>query len=321
MHAITVTQLGGPEVLRWTERPTPAPAPGEVLVQVTMAGVNYMDVGVRSVANAGWTLPAVLGVEGTGRVVGLGPDAQGFEVGQRVAWVYHQGSYAEYAAVPATALVAVPDSIDDDTAAGVMMQGLTANHFTTEVHAIRPGDTAVVHAAAGGVGLLLTQMITARGGRVIGVVSREEKVGVAREAGADHVLVRQGEGFEDEVLELTGGDGADVVYDGGGAATFPSSLQALRHHGTLAFYGPFMGIPALRPTDLPKSVRLTYPVFSHHVRTREALVARTAEVFGLVATGRLRVRVGGRYPLSDAATAHADIESRRTTGKLLLIPA
>jgi hypothetical protein len=209
----------------------------------------------------------------------------------------------------------VPDSIDDETAAGVMMQGLTANPLTTEVHPIRPGDTAVVHAAAGGVGLLLTQMIRARGGRAIGVVSREEKVAVAREAGADHVLVRRGGGVQDEVLELTGGEGADVVYDGGGAATFTSSLQALRHHGTLAFYGPFMGSPTLRPTDLLKSVRLTYPVFAHHVRTREALVARTSEVFELVETGRLRVRVGRRYPLSEAARAHIDIESRRTTGK------
>ena len=257
MHAVMVTELGGPDVLRWTDLPMPTPAPGEVLVQVLVAGVNYMDVGVRSVATAGWALPTVLGVEGTGRVVGLGAGVQGFEVGQRVAWVYHRGSYTDYAAVPAAALVAVPDSIDDDTAAGVMMQGLTANHLTTEVHPIRPGDTAVVHAAAGGVGLLLTQTITARGGRVIGMVSREEKVAMAREAGADHVLVRRGEGFQD----------------------------------------------------------------SHHVRTREALVERTSEVFELVETGRLRVRVGGRYPLSEAATAHADIESRRTTGKLLLIPS
>jgi len=321
MHAIMVREFGGPEAMAWTELPTPVPGAGEALVRVGVAGVNFMDTGVRSTRVQTWSLPTVLGVEGVGRVVELGPGVAGLQVGQRVAWVYHPGSYAEYVAVPAAALVAVPDDIDDETAGGVMMQGLTANHFSTEVYPVAPGDTAVVHAAAGGVGLLLTQLITARGGRVIGIVSREEKVAAAREAGADQVLIRQGGGFQDEVLELTGGEGADVVYDGGGAPTFTSSLQSLRHHGTMAFYGPFMGSPTLRPTDLPKSIRLTYPTFSDHVRTHEALVRRSGEIFELIRNGKLRVRIGGRYPLSRAADAHVDIESRRTTGKLLLIPS
>ncbi|MFG2569547.1 sulfatase-like hydrolase/transferase [Streptomyces sp. NPDC048567] len=200
------------------------------------------------------------------------------------------------------------------------MQGLTANHFTTETYAVKPGDTAVVHAAAGGVGLMLTQMIKARGGRVIGLVSRPEKAAIAEEAGADHVLVSSGAGFEDRVRELTDGEGAHVVYDGGGTSTFRSSQLALRLHGVHAYYGPFMGVPSLSVTDLPSSILLSYPTVQDHVPTREALVARTGEVFAMVRAGQVSPRIGGRYALSDAARAHSDLESRRTTGKLLLIP-
>jgi len=268
----------------------------------------------------GWEIPGVIGVEGTGQVSQIGAGVEGLRVGDRVAWFYHRGSFAEYVAIPASTVVAVPDFVDDQTAAAVMMQGLTANHFTTETYAIKPGDTAVVHAAAGGVGLMLTQLIKARGGSVIGLVSRPDKIAMAKDAGADHVLVSSGGGFEDAVRDLTGGEGAHVVYDGGGAATFASSLQALRYHGTLAFYGPFMGIPSLTPMDLPRSVHLSYPSVGHHVRTRAALLARTGELFEFLKTGDLRVRIGNRYPLSEAAQAYTDIESRRTTGKLLLIP-
>jgi NADPH:quinone reductase len=279
-----------------------------------------MDVGARTTALPGWSIPTVLGVEGMGRVTALGDGVTDLAVGDRVAWFYHRGSYAEQLAVPADSLVKVPDRIDDETAAAVMMQGLTANHFTTETYPVGPGDTAVVHAAAGGVGLILTQLVKARGGTVIGLVSREEKAPVARAAGADHVLVSSGGGFEDRVRELTGGRGADIVYDGGGAPTFHSSQLSLRRHGVHAYYGPFMGVPSLTPMDLPRSILLTYPTVLDHVPTREALLARTAEVFDFVATGRLRPRIGGRYALADAAQAHADIESRRTTGKLLLRP-
>ncbi|MER5783092.1 quinone oxidoreductase [Streptomyces mobaraensis] len=320
MHAIRIEQHGGPDVMRWTELPDPSPGPGEALVRLAAAGVNFMDVGARTQGGPGWAAPAVLGAEGAGRVTALGEGVRDLAVGDRVAWFYHPGSYAESLAVPAGSLVKVPDAVPDEAAAAVMMQGLTANHLSTETYPVGPGDTAVVHAAAGGVGRLLTQMVKARGGRVIGLVSRAEKAAVAEEAGADHVLVHSGAGFEDSVRELTGGRGADVVYDGGGAATFRSSQLALRPHGVHAYYGPFMGVPTLRPTDLPNSIQLTYPVVHHHVPTREALLRRTGEVFDLLLDGRITPRVTGRYPLADAARAHADLESRRTTGKLLLLP-
>ncbi|UQI45214.1 quinone oxidoreductase [Streptomyces sp. HU2014] len=320
MYAIRIEEHGGPEVMRWTELPDPIPGPGEALVRLGVAGVNYMDTGARAQGGPGWAAPVVLGAEGMGYVTALGDGVEGLTVGDRVAWFYHPGSYAELLAVPADSLVKVPDGIADETAAAVMLQGLTASHLSTDTYAIGPGDTAVVHAAAGGVGLLLTQMIKARGGDVIGLVSREEKAAAAKEAGADHVLVRSGGGFEERIRELTGGRGADVVYDGGGTETFHSSQLALRPHGVHAYYGPFMGVPALRPTDLPNSIFLTYPVMHHHVPTREALLHRTGEIFDLVLGGQLTPRIGGRYALADAAQAHADIESRRTTGKLLLLP-
>jgi NADPH:quinone reductase-like Zn-dependent oxidoreductase len=320
MHAIFVSEYGGPEVMTWAELPDPVPGPGQALVRLGVAGVNYMDTGVRTTPTRSWLLPAVLGVEGMGYVTAIGDGVSDLAVGDRVAWYYHPGSYAQHLAVPADSLVKVPGYVDDETAAAVMMQGLTANHFTTETYAIQPGDTAVVHAAAGGVGLMLTQMIKARGGAVIGLVSREDKVVVAKEAGADHVLVSSGGGFEDQVKEITGGEGAHVVYDGGGAPTFRSSQLALRRHGVHAYYGPFMGIPSLTPMELPNSILLSYPAVADHVPTRQALITRTAEVFEFLRTGQVTPRIGGRYALADAATAHADIESRRTTGKLLLVP-
>lgn len=320
MRGIVVREFGGPDVLTWADLPEPVPGPGEVVVELAAAGVNYMDVGVRSGPVPGWMPPTTLGVEGAGRLAEIGPGVENTQVGDRVAWYYHKGSFAERIAIPAAAVVPVPDFLDLETAAAVMMQGLTANHFTTETYQIKPGDTAVVHAAAGGVGLTLTQLIKARGGRVIGLVSREDKITAAKEAGADHVLVSSGGGFEERVRELTDGEGAHVVYDGGGAPTFASSMQALRYHGTLAFYGPFMGIPTLTPMDLPRSIHLTCPAVQAHVRTRAALLARTAELFGFIESGALRPRIGNRYPMADAAKAYTDIESRRTTGKLLLIP-
>ncbi|MFC5667172.1 quinone oxidoreductase family protein [Kitasatospora misakiensis] len=320
MRAIRIEEHGGPEVMRWTELPDPVPGPGEALVRLGVAGVNYMDVGARALGGAGWAAPVILGAEGMGRVTALGEGVTDLAVGDRVAWFYHPGSYAELLAVRADSLVKVPDEVPDEIAGGVLMQGLTANHLTTETYPVGPGDTALVHAAAGGVGQLLTQLVKARGGRVIGLLSREEKAPVAQEAGADHVLVHSGGGFEERVRELTGGRGADVAYDGGGTDTFLSSQASLRPHGVHAYYGPFMGVPTLRPTDLPNSILLTYPVVHHHVATREALLRRAGEVFDLVRHGRLTLRITGRYPLAEAARAHADIESRRTTGKLVLLP-
>lgn len=320
MYAIHIKEHGGPEVTAWTELPDPVPGPGEALVRLSVAGVNYMDTGVRRQSIPGWAPPLVLGAEGVGTVVALGEGVEGLDTGDRVAWYYHVGSYAELLAIPADSLVAIPEGITDETAAAVMMQGITAHHFVTGTCRVKPGDTAVVHAAAGGVGILLTQMIKAVGGTVIGLVSREEKVAIAREAGADHVLVWSGGGFEGRVRELTGGEGAHVVYDGGGSSTFRSSQSALRPHGVHAYYGPMMGVPTFAPTDLPRSILLSYPVLHDHVPTREDLVARTGEIFEMVLAGQLEPRIGRRYALKDAARAHADIESRRTSGKLLLVP-
>lgn len=320
MHVIRIEEHGGLEAMSWTEVADPVPGPQEALVRVTAAGVNYMDTGIRQNGATGWSAPLVLGAEGAGRVVALGQDVDDLNVGDRVAWYYHPGSYAERLAIPARSLVRIPEGISDEDAAAVMMQGITAHHFVSGTYRVQPGDTAVVHAAAGGVGTLLTQMIKARGGRVIGLVSREEKVAIAREAGADHVLVSAGGGFEERIKELTGGEGAHVVYDGGGTATFRSSQLSLRPHGVHAYYGLIMGIPTFTPMDLPNSILLSYPVVHDHVRTREALVTHVGDIFGMMLAGTLTPRIGGRYPLKDAARAHADIQSRATTGKLLLIP-
>ncbi len=319
MRAIVASRYGGPEVMEWTSVPDPSPQPGEVLVRLSIAGVNFMDTGARKGPLPGWSIPTVLGVEGTGSVIGLGAGVRKISVGDRVAWYYHRGSYAELLAIPTEALVPVPDAVPDEVAAAVMMQGLTANHFTTETYAIQAGDTAVVHAAAGGVGQMLTQMIKAKGGSVIGIVSREEKVPVATDAGADHVLVAI-TGFEDDVKALTDGVGADVVYDGGGEATFGSSQQSLRRHGVHAYYGVLHDNPTLTPRDLPNSILLSYPTVADHVPTPEALQRRSAQIFDLVRNGNLTPHIGKWYALSDAATAHTDIESRQTTGKLLLVP-
>lgn len=318
MKAIVINEAGGPEVLRLRERPAPRPGPGEVLVDVRVAGVNFFDTAIRRQARA-----EVPGAEGAGVVAETGEGVHGFAPGDRVAWLVidNLGSYAERIVLPASNVVPVPDAVDDETAAALLVQGLTAHHFATVSHPVRPGDIALVHAAAGGVGMMLTQIIKARGGTVIGLVSRPEKVKFAADAGADHVLVSSGDAFVEPVRELTGGEGVHVVFDGAGATTFAASLQVLRTHGTLVFYGPLIGdVPTIAMNEIPRSTRLTYAVTEDHVRTPEELAARTAELFALVERGELVVRIGGRYPLAEAARAHADIESRTTTGKLLLLP-
>jgi NADPH2:quinone reductase len=291
------------------------------VVEVAAAGVNFMDTGVRR--GLFWTEmrdPKVLGVEGAGRVLAVGAGVASVKPGQRVAWVYAPGSYAERIAIDADALVPVPDDIDDRTAAAVMMQGLTASHFATDFYAVQPGDVALVHAAAGGVGLLLTQIIGLRGGRVIGRVSSAEKVQVARAAGADHVIVDADGRFADEVLRLTAGEGVHVVYDGSGPATFQDSLASLRRGGTFCWFGPVLGAPdRLDLMSLPKSIKIGYAVFLDHVHTPELLRRRAAQLFEWIASGKLRVTIGATYPMVAAAQAQIDLESRRTTGKLLLL--
>ncbi|GAB4068093.1 quinone oxidoreductase [Ancylobacter sonchi] len=322
MKTVVMTRTGGPEVLEVMERPDPVPAAGQVLVEVAAAGVNFMDTGVRrGLAWAPEPNPKVLGVEGAGRVLAVGEGGARFRPGDRVAWVYAPGSYAERIAVPADALVAVPDAIDDRTAAAVMMQGLTASHFATDFYPVQPGDIALVHAAAGGLGLLLTQIVRLRGGHVIGRVSSPDKVAAARNAGADHVIVATGGDFAAEAVRLSGGEGVHVVYDGSGPATFQGSLDSLRRSGTFCWYGPVLGGPGpLDIMSLPKSIKIGYATFFDHIHTPELLRARAGQLFEWIASGALKVTVGATYPLADAARAHRDMESRATTGKLLLLP-
>ncbi|HEX3523647.1 MAG TPA: quinone oxidoreductase [Stellaceae bacterium] len=322
MQAIVMNGTGGREKLEYVERPGPVAGPGQALVEIAFAGVNFMDIGVRQ--GTVWNEipnPKILGVEGAGRVVAAGDGVEGLAPGQRVAWVYAPGSYAQRIAIPAPSLVLVPDAIDDRTASSVMMQGLTASHFATDFYPVQPGDIAFVHAAAGGVGLLLTQIIKLRGGHVIGRVSSDEKVVIAEEAGADHVVVDTEGRFADQVLRLTGGEGVHVVYDGSGPKTFQGSLDVLRRSGVFCWYGPVLGGPGpLDIMSLPKSIKIGYATFLDHIHTPELFRARSAQLFDWIVDGKLKVRNGGEYPLADAAQAHADMESRKTTGKLVLVP-
>ena len=322
MKAVVMNGTGGREMLEHVERPDPVTGPGQALVDIAFAGVNFMDIGVRQ--GMAWTdtpNPKVLGVEGVGRVVAVGDGVEGIAPGQRVAWVYAPGSYAERIAIPAASLVPVPDAIDDRTAASVMMQGLTASHFATDFYPVQPGDVAFVHAAAGGLGLLLTQIVKLRGGQVIGRVSSDEKVAAAQEAGADHVIVDAEGRFAEEALRLTNREGEQVDYDGSGPKTFQGSLDVLRRSGVFCWYGPVLGGPGpLNIMSLPKSIKIGYAIFFDHIHTPELLRARSAQLFDWITEGKLRVRIGGEYPLADAARAHADMESRKTTGKLLLVP-
>lgn len=322
MKAVVMNEIGGTDVMEFVDLPDPVATPGHVVVEVAAAGVNFMDIGVRQ--GMAWTdrpNPKILGVEGAGRIVALGDGVDGFAIGDRVAWVYAPGSYASHVLISVDALVRLPNTIDDQTAASVMMQGLTASHFATDFYPVQPGDTALVHAAAGGVGLLLTQIIRLRGGHVIGRVSSTDKVEVAKAAGANDVVVDTEGNFADEVLRLTGGEGVSVVYDGSGPKTFQGSLAALRRSGTFCWYGPVLGGPGpLDIMSLPQSIKIGYATFFDHISTPELLRARTEQLFRWIHDGSLKLRVGGTYPLSDAARAHADMESRATTGKLLLIP-
>ncbi|MEV7555757.1 quinone oxidoreductase [Amycolatopsis sp. NPDC089917] len=322
MRAVVVEEFGGPEVLKVRDQPDPVPGPGDVLVDIEFAGVNFMDTGSRVGYGLPQGLPFVPGVEGAGTIAAVGDEVTDLAVGDRVAWVYAYGSYAERMVIPADQVVPVPGDVPGDVAAAMMMQGLTTHHFVTEIAPLGKGQVALVHSAAGGVGRMVTQLLKLRGARVIGLVSREDKVPVALAAGADDVLVSTGGAFVERVKELTGGEGVHAVFDGGGAATFDSSIEVLRRAGTLVYYGPLIGdIPQLRMTDLPKSVKVSYAVFADHVHTPELLREHTRDLFRKFSEGDLKVEITKRYPLSEAAQAHADIESRRTSGKLLLDPS
>jgi NADPH:quinone reductase len=321
MRAIVVTATGGPEVLEARDVAPPEPGAAQLLVEVEAVGVNYRDVYERE-GRYGGTPPFVAGVEGAGRVVAVGEGAEDVSPGERVAWCAAAGSYAELVALDAARAVPVPDGVSSELAAAALLQGMTAHYLAYDTYAIRPGDDVLVHAAAGGVGLLLTQIAAARGARVIGTASTDEKARLASAAGAADVVPY--DGFGERVRELTGGAGAAVVYDGVGAATFDESLASLRERGTLVLFGAASGpVPPFDPMQLERSgsLFLTRPSLRHYTATREELLRRAAAVLGAVADGELEVRIGARYRLEEARKAHEDLEARRTTGKLLLLPS
>jgi NADPH2:quinone reductase len=321
VHAIRVTTLGGPEVLEPTDLPDPEPGEGEALVELAAIGVNYIDTYFRT-GTYPTELPFVPGLEGGGTVRAVGPGVTSVAPGDRVTWTNTLGSYATLVTVPAAELAPVPDALDLETATAVLLQGMTAHYLVHDTHPVAPGDAVLVHAGAGGMGLLLCQMARAAGAHVIATTSSEEKDALARAAGA-HETLRYSDDLAERVRALTDGEGVAVVYDGVGRATFDQSLASLRVRGVLALYGAASGpVPPVDPQRLNRggSLYLTRPSLHWHVRTPEALAARSGAVFSAVAAGELDVRVGGRYPLDAAADAHRDLESRRTTGKLLLQP-
>lgn len=322
MRAVVATAQGPPDVLRVVEVEEPVPAPGELVVEVAAAGVNFIDTLVRRGLLLPQEPPFRLGSEGCGRVAAVGEGVEGAAVGDRVAWSGAAGSYAERAVVPASRAVPVPDGVGDDTAASLLAQGLTAHALAVSTHPVAAGETVVVLAAAGGVGLLLTQIAALRGGRVIAIVSSDEKAALAAGAGAAEVIVGY-DGFAARVRDLTGGEGAHVVYDSVGRDTFEESLRSLRIRGLLASYGFSSGSPeALEPRRLGPlgSLYVTYVTSMHYAGDRESLLERASDLLRCVADDRLRVTIGGRYPLADAARAHADLEGRASHGKLLLVP-
>ena len=322
MRAVIVSEPGGPGVLRMVDRESPSPGPGEVVVDVAAAGVNFMDIYSREGRPPyGREAPFVLGSEGAGTVSAVGGEVAEIRVGDVVAWTGVPESYAEQVVVPADRAVQVPPGVDVTTAAAVMLQGCTAHYLASSTWPVSDGDVAVVHAAAGGVGLLLTQIVRLRGGIVVATTSGGQKADLARDAGAQHVAV-----YGDclgVVRDVTAGAGADVVYDGVGKATFDDGLKALRRRGLMVLYGAASG--PVPPFELQRlmtggSLYLTRPTLGDYIVTRDELVTRTDELFGWIADGTLRVRIGATYRLTDAATAHDDLAGRRTTGKVLLTP-
>jgi NADPH:quinone reductase len=322
MKAIRVQQTGGPEVMELVELPVPQPKANEAVVKVSAAGVNSIDLQFRD-GKMKMPLPFIPGQEGAGVVTAAGTQPKTVKIGDRVAWSGTLGSYAEYVAAPEEHLVPVPPSVTDEQAAAVMMQGLTAHYLVNDAHKLKAGETALVHAAAGGVGLLLVQMAHAIGARVIGTVSSDEKAKLAREAGADEVIVFTKQDFESEVKRLTGGKGVEVVYDGVGKETFEKNLNVMRLRGMLVLYGMSSGpVPPVDPAKLSDkgSLYMARTTLAHFTATREELLARTSALFRMIGEGKLKVRIAKTYPLAEAAQAHRDMEARTVAGKLLLMP-
>lgn len=322
MKAIQMSATGGPEVLTTAELPIPQPGPGQVLIRIEATGVNFIEIYFRKGTYKA-SLPYIPGSEAAGTVEELGPGVTGFAAGDSVASVGVIGSYAEYALVPASQLVKVPAALSPEQAAAAMLQGMTAHYLAYSTYPLKKGETALVHAGAGGVGLLLTQMAAKIGARVISTVSTKEKAELSREAGASEVILYTEQDFETEVKRITGGKGVDVVYDSVGKTTFEKSLNCLRPRGLLALFGASSG--PVPPFDLIQlsskgSLFITRPTLWHYVATRAELDKRAGEVLGWVASGELKLRTEHTYPLAQAAQAQIDMESRKTTGKILLVP-
>jgi NADPH:quinone reductase len=323
MKAIQVRKNGGPEVLEFVEDLlAPEPKANEAVVKLSASGVNFIDVYQRE-GRYKVVLPYIPGQEGAGVVNTVGPDVTTVKNGDRVAWAGPMGSYAEYTCVPAERLVPIPAGISDQQGAAAMLQGMTAHYLAYSAYPLKRGETALVHAAAGGVGLLLTQMAHNLGARVIATVSTEAKAKLAREAGANEIVLYTQQDFEEETKRLTGGKGVDVVYDSVGKTTFEKGLNVLRPRGYMVLYGGSSG--AVPPFDLialstKGSLFVTRPTLGHYTATREELMMRAGAVMDMIASGKLKLRIEHTYPLSEAQRAHRELEGRKTTGKLLLIP-
>jgi NADPH2:quinone reductase len=322
MKQIQVSKVGGPEELKLVDTPKPAPGAGQALVRIAASGVNYIDVYFRTGLNKA-DLPLTPGNEASGVVESTGPDVTEVKPGDRVVYAMTRGSYSEYALVPSNQLVPLPSSVDLNTAAAAMLQGMTAHYLTHSTWPLKPGDKCLVHAAAGGVGALVVQMAKMLGATVYGTVGTDAKAAIAKEAGADETIVYTRDDFAVEVKRLTGGKGLDVIYDSVGASTFLKGLDLLRPRGMMALFGNSSGpVEPINPAILnPKgSLFLTRPSLMHYVLTREELLWRAGDVLAWIGSGKLKLRIEKTYPLADAAEAHRDLEGRKTAGKLLLIP-
>jgi NADPH2:quinone reductase len=322
MKAIQVEQVGGPEALQLAEVPVPEPKANEAVVKLAASGVNFIDVYFRE-GRYKTTLPFTPGQEGAGEVVAIGKDVTSLKNGDRVAWTMTLGSYAEYAVVAADRLVPIPAGVSDQQAAATMLQGMTAHYLSHDTYPLKKGETALVHAAAGGVGLLLVQMAHNIGARVIATVSTDEKAKLAKDAGADDIILYTQTDFEAETKRLMAGKGLDVIYDSVGKTTFEKGLNLLRPRGMMVLFGGSSG--AVPPFDLIQlsqkgSLYVTRPMLGNYIATRDELMARSSAVFGMIASGKLKLRIEHTYPLAEAQRAHRELEGRKTTGKLLLIP-
>jgi NADPH2:quinone reductase len=323
MFGIQIERTGGPEVMTWTELPDPSAGPGDLVVETGAAGLNYIDTYQRGGLYA-VELPYVLGLEGAGTVIEVGDDVDGIAVGDRVAWAASPGSYAERVRVPAAAVMSVPEGTDWDTAATVPLQGMTAHFLATDTFPLAAGDRCLIHAGAGGVGLLLIQIAKIKGAEVFTTVGSPEKADLARAAGADHTILYRDVAFADAVREIAGEERPlDVVYDGVGKTTFADSLGLIRMRGTMATFGNASGpVDPISPLELSAngSLFLTRPTLFHYITSQAEIQARADDLYEWIGAGRLEVRVGARFPLAEAADAHRALEGRQTTGKVLLVP-